>query len=163
MHCTETCYYKSPLGILRIETKNNHLTGLFYTGLTQIPEQNPINTTLANSVCTQLTEWFNGKRFIFNLPIDPEGTDFQKKVWAELQHIPYGKTISYIQLAKNLNNPLAVRAVGAANGKNPINIIIPCHRVIGKNGSMVGYGGEIWRKKELIIFEQKNSGLTLNF
>lgn len=103
----------------------------------------------------QLQAYFNGERFAFDLPLAPQGTSFQRKVWHALQAIPYGETISYAELARRIGNPRAVRAVGAANGSNPIPIIIPCHRVIGSNGALVGYGGGLHIKKALLVLEQK--------
>ena len=101
----------------------------------------------------QLDEYFNGTRKYFDLPLTPEGTPFQKQVWEALQEIPYGKTISYSQLAIQLGNLKTIRAVGLANGQNPIAIIIPCHRVIGKDGSQVGYGGGLENKVWLLRHE----------
>ncbi len=104
----------------------------------------------------QLQEYFEGKRKEFSIPLVTPGTDFQKKVWQELQTIPYGKTRSYEEQAKAINNPKAIRAVARANGDNRIAILIPCHRVIGKDGSMTGYGGKIWRKEYLLELERNN-------
>jgi AraC family transcriptional regulator of adaptative response/methylated-DNA-[protein]-cysteine methyltransferase len=104
----------------------------------------------------QLTEYFAGKRNKFYLPIFAPGTDFQKKVWKVLMEIPLGETRSYEKQAEILQNPDAIRAVARANGMNRISIIIPCHRVIGKDGTLVGYGGGLWRKKWLLDFENKN-------
>lgn len=101
----------------------------------------------------ELTEYFAGKRTQFDVPLNPTGTEFQKAVWKELSRIPYGETISYQELANRIKNPKAVRAVGAANGKNPLWMIVPCHRVIGKNGSMTGYAGGISLKKKLLLLE----------
>lgn len=102
---------------------------------------------------TQLIEYFNGEREQFNIKLNPEGTEFQKKVWNELLKIPYSKTISYLELSKKLGDVKAIRAVANANGKNPIWIIIPCHRVIGSDGSLTGYAGGLHRKKWLIDHE----------
>ena len=105
-------------------------------------------------VCvTQLDEYFRGTRQEFSVPLDIQGTDFEKQVWNAVAAIPYGTTRSYLDIAKTIGNPKAVRAVGLANGKNPLPIIIPCHRVIGSNGSLTGYGGGIWRKKWLLKHE----------
>lgn len=101
----------------------------------------------------QLHEYFNGKRTIFSIPISPIGTDFQKSVWKVLQDIPYGKTISYQEQSILLHNPKAIRAVANANGQNKIVILLPCHRVIGSNGSLTGYSAGIWRKQELLELE----------
>ena len=102
----------------------------------------------------QLTEYFGGKLKAFDVPVAPVGTAFQQAVWLQLQAIPYGETISYGELARRLGNPKAVRAVGLANGSNPISIIIPCHRVIGSNGSLVGYGGGLPTKQALLALER---------
>jgi len=110
-------------------------------------------------VVRQLKSYFAGERKIFDLPLLLEGTDFQKKVWAALRSIPYGKTVSYQTLAETIGFPTAVRAVGAANGANPIPIVIPCHRVIGKDGSLTGFGGGLGLKKKLLELESQQ--LTL--
>ena len=103
----------------------------------------------------QLIQYFNGERRFFDLPLNQEGTVFQKQVWNELTSIPFGKTISYIELAVKTGDPKATRAVAGANGKNNIAIIVPCHRVIGSDKSLVGYGGGLWRKKWLLEHEMK--------
>lgn len=105
----------------------------------------------------QLSEYFKGERKEFDIPLDLVGTEFQKKVWISLLQIPYGQTISYGKQAELLGKPSAVRAVANANGKNKISIILPCHRVIGADGSLTGYGGGVWRKKRLLAFEQQNT------
>ena len=115
-----------------------------------IPGENPYFTTLEK----ELAEYFVGKRKEFTAPLSPVGTDFQKNVWKILRTIPYGTTISYQEQAKILGNPKAVRAVANANGLNKISILIPCHRVIGSNGKLTGYGGGIWRKQKLLEVEQ---------
>ena len=101
----------------------------------------------------QLAEYFAGKRTQFDLPLSPHGTDFQRAVWRELERIPYGATISYAELARRIGRPQAMRAVGAANGRNPIAIIVPCHRVIGADGSLTGFGGGLPRKQFLLALE----------
>ena len=98
----------------------------------------------------QLKNYFTGKILAFNIPLNPEGTNFQKKVWEELLKIPYGETITYMELAVRLGDPKAIRAVGTANGRNPIAILIPCHRVIGAGNKLTGYAGGIWRKKHCL-------------
>src|SRR5699024_8750818 len=103
-----------------------------------------------NECKKQLLEYFNGERKVFDLKLNPKGTEFQKKIWNELIKIPYGETKSYSEIAKNIGNPKACRAVGNANNKNPIGICIPCHRVIGKNGSLTGYAGGIDKKEYLL-------------
>ena len=107
----------------------------------------------------QLEEYFDGRRKEFTVPLCPVGTDFQQSVWSSLQTIPYGTTCSYKQQADSMNNPTAIRAVANANGMNKISILIPCHRVIGENGNLTGYGGGLWRKKWLLDLEKKNIGL----
>lgn len=105
---------------------------------------------------TQLTEYFAGKRTNFDLPLAPSGTDFQQKVWAELCRIPFGETITYGELAQRINQPTAARAVGAANGKNPLPVVVPCHRVIGSSGTLIGYAGGIQIKATLLSIECKD-------
>lgn len=105
----------------------------------------------------QLDDYFSGKSVGFDLPLNAEGTEFQKKVWVELLKIPYGETITYMDLAIRLGDSKAVRAVGTANGRNPIAIVIPCHRVIGAGNKLTGYAGGIWRKKILLELEMKYS------
>lgn len=107
----------------------------------------------------QLREYFGGERAEFDLPLAPEGTQFQRGVWRRLQEIPYGETISYGELAKRVGNPRASRAVGAANGQNPIPIVIPCHRVIGANGKLTGFGGGLPIKEALLALESKQASL----
>lgn len=101
----------------------------------------------------QLQDYFAGKRQVFDFALAPQGTSFQKKVWNELKNIPFGKTISYLDLAKRLGDPKVIRAAASANGKNPLPIVIPCHRVIGSDGSLTGYAGGLWRKKWLLEHE----------
>jgi methylated-DNA-[protein]-cysteine S-methyltransferase len=105
----------------------------------------------------QLREYFDGRRTSFHLPLDPEGTAFQRRVWRALEHIPYGTTISYGELARRIGNPAASRAVGAANGRNPIPIVIPCHRVIGADGKLTGFGGGLPLKEALLALEARVS------
>ncbi len=103
---------------------------------------------------SELNDYFDGKLRRFSVPLSIIGTPFQERVWREIARIPYGKTISYQQLAERIGRPTAVRAVGRATGTNPISIVIPCHRVIGKDGSLTGYGGGLWRKRRLLKLEQ---------
>lgn len=113
-------------------------------------------TSLLDVCAAQLREYFDGKRKIFDLPLKPEGTEFQLKDWNALREIPYGETRSYKDIAFAIGNPKACRAVGTANHNNPISIIIPCHRVIGSDGSLTGYGGGLDKKTYLLELEQKN-------
>jgi len=110
----------------------------------------------------QLEEYFAGERRAFDLPLAPQGTDFQRTVWRELTRIPYGQTVSYGELARRVGNPQASRAVGLANGKNPLPIIVPCHRVIGANGSLTGFGGGVEIKRKLLTLESANAGAAPN-
>lgn len=149
-----TYTYKSPVGNLEIKDNGKEITKISFGG----EEKNNIcsPSPLIKQAITQLEEYFNGKRKAFDIPISPSGTDFQKKVWKELCEIPYGKTQSYKEIATRIGNPNAYRAVGTANNKNPIVIVIPCHRVIGKSGSLTGYAGGIDKKLFLIKLEQDN-------
>jgi methylated-DNA-[protein]-cysteine S-methyltransferase len=109
----------------------------------------------------QLNEYFAGERTDFDLPLSLDGTGFQRTVWSGLQDIPYGETISYGELARRIGQPTASRAVGLANGRNPVSIVVPCHRVVGSNGSLTGYGGGLPRKQFLLGLELRVSGRTL--
>lgn len=109
----------------------------------------------------QLREYFSGGRKEFDFKINPLGTDFQKKVWELLLQVPFGRTCSYMELSKELGDPKAIRAVAAANGKNPLWIVVPCHRVIGRDGSLTGYAGGLWRKKWLLEHEQPQKQQSL--
>ncbi len=146
----EISYYKSPIGILEIICKNESLTSL---KLVQNKDKSDKETVLTAKIKMQLDEYFTKKRKKFDIDISPEGTDFQKKVWAELLQIPYGKTKNYSKIAENIGNKNAQRAIGSACNKNPIMIIIPCHRVISKNGKLGGfaYGNSV--KQALLDLE----------
>jgi len=151
------CYFDSPLGKLLLNG-NQLLEGLhFPTGKTRIePEKEWVyNEDLFLEAIDQLGAYFNGELTTFDLKLNARGTHFQKKVWQQLLKIPFGETISYGELAKRIGNPKDSRAVGMANGKNPISIIVPCHRVIGKDGSLTGFGGGIEVKKNLIEMEKR--------
>lgn len=157
-------YYDSPLGRIKIEEKDNCIVGIRFISDNDIINEE-INTERENSTITtckvQLDEYFNGYRKDFDLEIKfLKGTDFQKNVWNELRKIPYGESISYKELAKRIGNPKACRAVGGANNKNPIGIIVPCHRVIGANGKMIGYAEGIDKKEFLLKLEKSNSSLN---
>ncbi|MDD3569689.1 MAG: methylated-DNA--[protein]-cysteine S-methyltransferase [Lachnospiraceae bacterium] len=146
-------FYKSPVGILKIEGEENSITGLFFVK----NEFENIGTPLdeMEKCKIQLDEYFSGKRKEFNLNLNPKGTAFQLKVWRALQTVPYGETKTYGYIAAAINNPKAVRAVGGANNRNPISIIIPCHRIIGANGSLTGYGGGLAVKEYLLNLEKQ--------
>jgi len=148
-----TAFYPSEVGLLEIKATDRAVTGLrFIKNQPKVPSD---SHPLLAECCRQLDEYFRGKRQRFDLRLDPEGTDFQKKVWTQLRKIPFGKTVSYGDLARALGRPKAGRAVGGANGRNPISVIIPCHRVIGRDGSLVGFGGGLWRKERLLKHERE--------
>lgn len=143
-------YQDSPIGLLEICGEDEWITAVKFTE----SAKEEISPSPVTEHCrTQLEEFFAGKRKEFDLPLMPEGTEFQRRVWEQLRQIPFGETISYLTLAKRLGDPKANRAVGLANGKNPVSIIIPCHRVIGANGKLIGYAGGLWRKKWLLNHE----------
>ena len=120
------------------------------------PEDGDFGLTPALEACVrQLGEYFAGQRKTFTVPLRPRGTDFQRRVWGALAEIPYGATSTYADIARTVGRPAAVRAVGSANGRNPVSILIPCHRVIGGDGRLVGYGGGLWRKAWLLAHERK--------
>jgi methylated-DNA-[protein]-cysteine S-methyltransferase len=151
----ETTYYKSPIGIAKIIGDENGIQSISIVDHDAVSEellQQEVPQCLQECV-VQLNEYFNKERASFNLTVNPKGTQFQIKVWQELLKIPYGKTTTYLQQSKNLGNTKAIRAVASANGKNPLWIVIPCHRVIGSDGSLTGYAGGIWRKKWLLQHE----------
>ena len=155
MESTTTIYH-SPLGILEVTAENESITSLSFSDEKILQQHDQPESVVPNVVkeCEkQLDEYFASKRKLFDLQLKPAGTDFQKKVWELLSAIPYGKTISYLELSKLFGNTLAIRAIGSANGKNPIALIIPCHRVIGNDGKLVGYAGKIWRKQWLLEHE----------
>lgn len=145
--------YDCILGKLYIAEKDNKITNIFINEPIDFKEFLFEETALLRRAKEQLIEYFQGTRKVFNLPLGPEGTCFQKKVWEALLTIPYGKTCSYSDIAELIGSPKACRAIGGANGKNPIPIIIPCHRVIGKNGTLVGYTGGLHIKKQLLFVE----------
>ena len=153
-----TSYYFSPLGSLQIQCTSEHILSILFT-------DNPATSQSEDNECIrncklQLNEYFSGTRKLFDLSLDQQGTDFQLKVWDLLYKIPYGRTISYNDLAKQYGDVKAIRAVAAANGKNKLAIIVPCHRVIGSNQSLTGYAGGLWRKKWLLNHEARyHSGL----
>ncbi|GAB2592641.1 methylated-DNA--[protein]-cysteine S-methyltransferase [Nitrincola alkalisediminis] len=153
-------HYHSPLGIMTLQACEQGLLGAWFETETTMPknlgEKSENNPILINTI-KQLDEYFTGKRTSFTLPLAAKGTAFQQSVWQVLCEIPYGETWSYQQIADAIGNPKAVRAVGLANGKNPISIIVPCHRVIGKSGKLTGYAGGLSRKASLLELEKMKS------
>ena len=156
----ETTHFKTPLGIATITGDENGITKISIAD--EGKESTEIPIVLLKAV-TQLQDYFEGKRNHFNFKLNPQGTEFQQKVWKALIEIPYGKTISYLELSKTLGDVKAIRAVASANGKNPLWIVIPCHRVIGTDGSLTGYAGGLWRKKWLLEHEYPSKQQTLLF
>ncbi len=146
--------YNTPLGRLTIASNGSAITHILF-GACDLPGQKRA-TELTNLASNQLQEFLAGKRKEFDLPLAPAGTDFQKQVWQALQSIPYGETRSYAQIAEMIGNPRSARAVGMANNRNPISIVIPCHRVVGVNGNLVGYAAGIHIKKWLLDMEVKH-------
>ena len=152
----QTTYYHSPVGILKISGTDDYISEVLFHDTTQKPVGNKRNLSPMLIQCIeQLIQYFHGERRQFDLPINQTGTSFQKEVWNQLMSIPYGRTISYLELARRLGDHKATRAVASANGKNNVCIIVPCHRVIGANGELVGYSGGLWRKKWLLEHEMK--------
>jgi methylated-DNA-[protein]-cysteine S-methyltransferase len=159
---TEIFYYKSPIGLIRITTEDDALTEAVYINTTDKKEIEtlkksvpPPSSAIMKNCIAQYNNYFSGKNLDFDIPLNQSGTPFQQRVWKGLLKIGKGKTFSYLQFSKQLGNEKAIRAVGTANGKNKINIIVPCHRVIGSDGALVGYGGGLWRKQWLLAHEAK--------
>lgn len=142
-------FYDSPIGPMTLVQEGEALARLDF----DVPSQPEEATPLLLEACRQLREYFAGERKVFALPLAPEGTAFQKKVWAALRDIPWGETRSYGDIARAIGKPAASRAVGMANGRNPLPIFIPCHRVIGTNGSITGYSGGLEKKRFLLRLE----------
>ena len=146
----------TPVGILRLEATDSAITKL---DVIKSPFKTPSHSNnLLKRAAKQLTEYFSGNRTKFDLPLESEGTDFQRQVWKALTRIPFGETRSYAQIAQAIGHPLAVRAVGGACHRNPLMIFVPCHRVVGANGSLTGFGGGIPMKEWLLSHE----GITLS-
>ena len=151
-----TCYIDSPVGPIEISGDDDFVSTVGFVDETKT-DTNMLPKVIRDCK-QQLEEYFAGTRKDFSLLLSQSGTDFQRRVWSELINIPYGKTTSYLQLAKNIGDIKSIRAVGAANGKNNIAIIVPCHRVIGNNGTLVGYAGGLDKKKWLLDFESRMTG-----
>ena len=151
-------FYRSPLGITHIVEEDGFISKV------SIRDEKGLEATMTdvdvlNEAIKQLDEYFDGTRKEFDLPLKQPGSDFQQEVWQELLRIPYGTTITYGQQSQKMQNPLAIRAIAAANGRNHLWIVVPCHRVIGANGSLTGYAGGIWRKKWLLEHEARVLGI----
>jgi methylated-DNA-[protein]-cysteine S-methyltransferase len=155
----EKAIINTPLGITEIQGDENGISKIYIRN-EDVKITSKIPSELKEAVI-QLQEYFEGKRTHFTFLLHPSGTEFQKKVWQELLNIPFGKTCSYLELSKKLGDVKAIRAVAAANGKNPLWIVVPCHRVIGSDGSLTGYAGGLWRKKWLLEHENPSVQKTL--
>lgn len=151
-------YFTSPLGDIELRYDDNYFYAFHFCEEGFVKKEEGPASGLLKSARMQLEQYFSGDLSTFNLPLGMRGTDFQQKVWAELCNIPFGKTISYLQLARQLGDEKSIRAAASANGRNPFAIIVPCHRVIGTDGSLTGYAGELWRKQWLLDHEAKVSG-----
>ncbi len=155
---SHVAFIKTPLGIAKIVGDEEGISEI------SILEEGVVSKTIPKQlkeVVLQLKDYFSGIRTDFNFKLNPKGTDFQQKVWQELGNIPFGKTISYLDLAKKLGDPKVIRAAASANGKNPLWIVVPCHRVIGTDGSLTGYAGGLWRKKWLLEHENPTNQQSL--
>lgn len=150
--------YKSPLGFLVLKSDGEAVTGISFSE--NEPQEKDQECALLLECKKQLEAYFEGKSLEFTLPLSPVGTPFQRKVWDELMQIPKGQTITYHQLAIRMGDPKLVRAVGTANGRNPVAIVIPCHRVIGAGNKLTGYAGGISRKLWLLEHERKHQPLA---
>ena len=154
----ETACIKTPLGIAKIVGDDE---GISIISVSDNGEVSLIISQILNEAISQLNDYFDGKRTHFTFKLNPSGTDFQQKVWKGLLEIPFGKTMSYLELSKKLGDVKAIRAVASANGKNPLWIVVPCHRVIGTDGSLTGYAGGLWRKKWLLEHENPTTQQSL--
>ncbi len=156
MSATRVAYYESPIGLVEVRGGEKGVSALNFVGARD-PQavrtgKGPLPAPLAECL-TQLDEYFRGERRRFSVELDLSGTAFQMKVWKELRAVRFGKMVSYLDIAKAVGNPAGTRAVGGANHRNPVSIIIPCHRVVGSDGRLTGYGGGLWRKDWLLRHE----------
>ena len=155
-------YYQSPVGLLKININDGMINEITFSDSEDeikagVKKDDPDKKSkvVIKKCQLQFDEYFSGKRFHFDLPVHQMGTPFQERVWNELVKIPFGKTISYLQLSQRIGNVKSIRAVGTANGRNKLSIVVPCHRVIGSDGSLTGYAGGLWRKQWLLEHENK--------
>jgi methylated-DNA-[protein]-cysteine S-methyltransferase len=154
----ETVNIKTPLGMATIKGDEN---GIAIISIADEGEISKVIPSVLQEAVTQLQDYFDGQRTHFDFQLNPVGTEFQQKVWKGLCEIPFGKTMSYLEFAKQLGDVKAIRAVASANGKNPLWIVVPCHRVIGTDGSLTGYAGGLWRKKWLLEHENPSTQQSL--
>jgi methylated-DNA-[protein]-cysteine S-methyltransferase len=150
-------YYRTPVGIALIVAEDGYITKVSIRD--EELEETTTDSPVLLEAIKQLREYFDGERKDFDLPIKQPGSSFQQEVWQQLQQIKYGSTITYLQQSQQMKNPLAIRAIAAANGRNNLWIVVPCHRVIGSNGSLTGYAGGLWRKKWLLEHEARVMGI----
>ncbi|GGO66424.1 methylated-DNA--[protein]-cysteine S-methyltransferase [Bowmanella pacifica] len=150
------CYLQSPIGLVEISAVTQGIRAIKFVEKRGFEAQ---QTPLLNLATEQLAGYFDGQRQVFDLPLAAQGTSFQQQVWNALLSIPFGQTASYLDIARKIGNPAAVRAVGAANGKNPLSVVVPCHRIIGSNGTLTGYAGGLERKAWLLQHEQLQPSL----
>lgn len=151
-------YRDTDIGVIGICEQDGKITNLYFENATVPAELETGATPLLDEAFKQLGEYLSGKRKAFDLPLAPHGTAWQMKCWNALREIPYGETASYADIAKKLSNPKGCRAVGQANNKNPIAVFVPCHRVIGADGSLTGFGGGLHVKQKLLDLEKSNKG-----
>lgn len=152
----QIAHYRSPIGIVKVEETEGSITSV--SVLDEETEILQPQSRITKLAVQQLHEYFTGKRSMFDFPYQQPGTQFQQQVWHELAKVGFGETQSYMQLAEHFGNPLAIRAIASANGKNKLWIVVPCHRIIGKNGELTGYAGGLWRKKWLLQHEAVITG-----
>jgi methylated-DNA-[protein]-cysteine S-methyltransferase len=150
---TEMCYLKSPVGWLKISADSGGLTAIDFIDQPPVDASPVITLSHLKEAYKQLSEYFRGERLNFTIPLNPRGTDFQRDVWLKLKDIPFGTTISYKKLAESVGRPKGFRAVGMANNRNPLPIVVPCHRVIGSSGELVGYASGVDVKAKLLEHE----------
>jgi methylated-DNA-[protein]-cysteine S-methyltransferase len=151
MYCSQ---FNTEIGHVIVEASEHAVLAIRFADGETKHAQGILPNPISESAVEQLTEYFAAKRTEFDLPLAPKGTAFQQQVWHALLNVPHGKTASYLSIAKHIGNPKACRAVGAANSKNPISIVIPCHRIVGANGSLTGYAGGMTRKSYLLNLEK---------
>jgi methylated-DNA-[protein]-cysteine S-methyltransferase len=154
----ETAFIHTPLGVAKIVGDGD---GIAVISILSEGEVSTFIPVVLQEAITQLNDYFAGNRNDFDFKMNPAGTDFQQRVWQELLNIPFGKTMSYLDLSKKLGDVKAIRAVASANGRNPLWIVVPCHRVIGSDGSLTGYAGGLWRKKWLLEHESPSAQQSL--
>lgn len=154
-------YYESPIGELELCASKKELTSVLFskTKNNELDRKEISSHPVLAETKKQLAAYFKKQLTVFDLPLNPQGTEFQNRVWNELTKIPFAKTINYLTLAKNLGDAKCIRAAASSNGKNPIAIIIPCHRVIGTSGKLVGYAGDLWRKQWMLEHESSQASL----